>query len=75
MKGDDMFQINDLVISKQSLLPIDAERSRERRKQGQQITSIYPLQILEIQGRHGEERLTFKGVSGCYLAAFFESEL
>ena len=66
-----MFKIGDWVTPKQGLLPIDAERNRKNGR-GRQITSVEPLQVKDRSYSSGEERLTFKGQDGQYLAAFFD---
>ena len=73
-KGNDMiFQIGNWVIPRRDfLLPIDSERTRKEKGSRLKIRSREPLEILDIQGFHGEKKLIFRGRSGRYLAAFFE---
>jgi hypothetical protein len=66
-----MFEIDDWVLPKRGLLPIDSERNRKKPR-GRQIISADSLQIKEMTSSGGELRLTFRGCEGQYLAAFFD---
>jgi hypothetical protein len=68
-----MFDIGEWAVPKRGLLPIDSEPNRKKARR-RQITSPDPLQIngRELSGE--KTRLSFNGLEGQYLAAFFDPQ-
>ena len=64
------FKSGDIAIPKEDFLPIDAEG--KWRKKSIKITKEDPLTVVTVSRVQGEERLTFIGVEGQYLACFFD---
>ncbi len=64
------FKSRDIAIPKKDILPIDTEG--KWRKKSIKITEKDPLTVATVSKVQGEERLTFIGVEGQYLACFFD---